>query len=244
MSTIRLLDSDCPTQQQDSLEILKDLAQNMRGILFGVIDVQNCKVLATQKIDLRTILQSVFRDVRSLVKNKNIKFQLKWSNTISKTYGLGNYIFEVLFDILSNAIESTEKGTITLSAANSTVGFVRIAIEDKGMVNKIALPPSRWLIEMMGGTFENAVLVEGRSARCVIELPVWGVGYQLEKPREFSIEDIIAQGIGPPLKAQLLLLEELSENCPERYQPKLEATIASVERELYVLNQFLLPKVI
>lgn len=134
------LAEDLSKVAREDVENINSASNNLLEIIDGVLDISKVESGVLEKNEKEYDVPKLFKDITSITKKridkKNIKLKLNIdSNIPTRLFGDGGKIRQVLLNILNNAVQYTEKGTITINAKGeikkSNVDLI-ISVEDTG----------------------------------------------------------------------------------------------------------------
>lgn len=134
------LSEEIPKEAREDIENINSASNNLLEIIDGLLDISKVESGTLEKREREYNVPKLFKDLVSItlerIGKKNIKLNLNVNPEIpSKLFGDDVKIRQILLSILNNAVEYTDKGSITISAKaekkQSNVNLT-ISIEDTG----------------------------------------------------------------------------------------------------------------
>ena len=123
-------------EQKDVLRIAKGNIDRLGRLINNVLDFQKIEAgkmeLDIQGNDLSEILREVHQSMSILSKRKGLDLRIELEEGLPKVRFDRDKIAQVLTNLISNSINNTEKGVVTL-AAKMENGEVRISVRDTGI---------------------------------------------------------------------------------------------------------------
>ena len=198
-----VLDDLCENREEEKT-LLRDALNSSKSLLFlinNMLDLAKIEAgkvdLYLEKLDLREILDEVTSLLSIQARQKKLYLQDK-SRVIPPVYADRGKVWQILNNLLGNAIKFTEHGGIEVEARPCGRDFVEIEIKDTGvgvapeqqehifeqfaqadrnyirkqMGTGLGLVISRNLVEMMGGTIRFESAGEGEGSQIAFTLPV------------------------------------------------------------------------
>jgi len=167
-------------EQKKQLNMVRRSSQSLLALINDVLDISKIEAgqlhVASEKIDLRQIIEKVEQSTRPLADVKGLELGFDISPEIKTITGDARRVEQVLLNLLSNAIKFTEKGSVRivgeLDECNVIVKVMDTGIgikdEDMGTIFKsfrqidsgltrkydgtgLGLSISKKLVELMGG---------------------------------------------------------------------------------------------
>jgi signal transduction histidine kinase len=167
-------------EQKKQLNMVRRSSQHLLALINDVLDISKIEAgqlqVASEKIDLRQIIEKVEQSTRPLADGKGLELGLDLSPEINTVTGDSRRVEQILLNLLSNAIKFTEKGSVRivgeLDESNIIVKVMDTGIgikdEDMGTIFKsfrqidsgltrkydgtgLGLSISKKLVELMGG---------------------------------------------------------------------------------------------
>ncbi|MHC8517797.1 hybrid sensor histidine kinase/response regulator [Sporosarcina sp. ITBMC105] len=123
-------------ESKSNLETLISVSKRMSSILNDLLDVQRLKEgrvnLQVTDVDLSAVVAGAVDTVRFMTKGKQITFAIHISEQFPYVRADENRLFQVLFNLLHNAVKFTEHGEIIITAKMEGAMAV-IRIQDPGI---------------------------------------------------------------------------------------------------------------
>lgn len=135
------LNEELPKKAKDDIENINSASNNLLEIIDDILDISKVESGVLEKKEKEYNIVKLFKDLSTITKErigkKNIKLELNIDKNIpSKLYGDSGKIRQILLNILNNAVEYTEKGTISLSIYSKVNGQnaeLAISVSDTGI---------------------------------------------------------------------------------------------------------------
>jgi len=199
-----VLDDLCEDREEEKA-LLKDALNSSKNLLFLINNMLDLAKIEAGKLDIlleKVTLKDILDEVASLLsiqaRQKNLYFRHK-SDDVPPVYGDRGKVWQVLNNLLGNAIKFTEKGGIEIRSRPHGSDFVEIEIKDTGigvpkdqqkhiferfvqadksytrkqMGTGLGLVISKSLVEMMGGTIRLKSEGEGKGSQVSFTLPAY-----------------------------------------------------------------------
>ena len=131
LGMLSLLDkTQLDPQQQDLIETTKNSAEHLLRLLNDILEVSALEAgqlnIHSEPVDMAALLQDVFRLMRCMADQKNLAFYLEGDvHTPQWVATAPTRVRQILYKLLSNAIQYTESGSIHIEA--------RVKLHDKRM---------------------------------------------------------------------------------------------------------------
>ena len=123
-------------KQKEELQVILAVSRRLSSLIRDIIDIEKIKrneiQLNLAPLDIQSATAAVVDVFRHLIQRKNIEIIIRISEELSPIFANENRLWQVLFNLIGNAIKFTERGTVTLSASEDDQ-FVKIMIEDTGL---------------------------------------------------------------------------------------------------------------
>lgn len=123
-------------KQKEELQVILAVSRRLSSLIKDIIDFEKIKRNEIQldfaPIDIKSAATVVVDVFEHLIQSKNIDILNNIPEELSPVFADENRLWQVLFNLIGNAIKFTERGTVTLSAAEDDK-FVKITIEDTGI---------------------------------------------------------------------------------------------------------------
>jgi signal transduction histidine kinase len=167
-------------EQKKQLNMVRRSSQHLLALINDVLDISKIEAgqlqVASEKIDLRQIIEKVEQSTRPLADGKGLELELDLSPEINTVTGDSRRVEQILLNLLSNAIKFTEKGSVRIvgeldessiivKVMDTGIGIKDEDMEtvfksfrqiDSGLTRKydgtgLGLSISKKLVELMGG---------------------------------------------------------------------------------------------
>lgn len=136
MTQIMLRDPAMPAQTRDRLGIVHGAGMTMRALVDDILDVAKMETgnLSVELVatDLHALLKDVTRMWEEQARGKGLEFRLEVGEAPLWVETDAGRLRQLLFNLLSNALKFTEKGTVAVKAG-AAEGRLRIAVSDSGI---------------------------------------------------------------------------------------------------------------
>ncbi|PJI90698.1 tetratricopeptide repeat protein [Sphingomonas koreensis] len=136
MTQIMLRDPTVPAQTRDRLGIVHGAGMTMRALVDDILDVAKMETgnltVELAAADLHAMLRDVTRMWEEQARGKGLDFKLETEGAPAWVETDAGRLRQMLFNLLSNALKFTEKGTVAVKAF-ATDGRLRIAVSDSGI---------------------------------------------------------------------------------------------------------------
>lgn len=126
-SIISLLQERSDEQEKKLLTSLRFSSRNLMRIINDILDFSK---LESNKMDLekhpvkfKEVLHNIHQTYVSLAEDKGIQLELKIADTVACSYEIDETkLFQIIGNLVSNAIKFTEKGSVEISVNTITIG--------------------------------------------------------------------------------------------------------------------------
>ena len=136
MTQIMLRDPTVPAQTRDRLGIVHGAGMTMRALVDDILDVAKMETgnltVELAPADLHAMLRDVTRMWEEQARGKGLDFKLETEDAPVWVETDAGRLRQMLFNLLSNALKFTEKGTVAVRASAAD-GRLRIAVVDSGI---------------------------------------------------------------------------------------------------------------
>jgi len=136
MTQIMLRDPTVPAQTRDRLGIVHGAGMTMRALVDDILDVAKMETgnltVELAAADLHAMLRDVTRMWEEQARGKGLDFKLETQDAPAWVQTDAGRLRQMLFNLLSNALKFTEKGTVAVKAS-AAGGRLRIAVSDSGI---------------------------------------------------------------------------------------------------------------
>ena len=106
------------TQKQD-LALIHSSGQSLLKMINDILDYSQIEAgiiqMEKSKVDIETLISSLMKDVEELIKDKVLEFRINIENNLPEFICDRTRIYQVIINLISNAIKNTEFGKITLT---------------------------------------------------------------------------------------------------------------------------------
>jgi len=199
-----VLDDLCESREEEK-GLLRDALNSSKNLLFlinGMLDLAKIEAGKVdsffEKLSLKEILEEVTSLLSIEARQKNLYFRFR-SEDVPPVYADRGKVWQVLNNLLGNAIKFTEHGGIEVMVRRQGEDFVEIEVKDTGigvpvehqehiferfvqadknhrrrrMGTGLGLVISKNLVEMMGGKIRLESGGEGKGSQVFFTLPVY-----------------------------------------------------------------------
>ncbi|WP_294060897.1 ATP-binding protein [Sphingomonas sp.] len=159
MTQVMLSDSGLDPRVRDRIGVVHGAGVTMRSLVDDILDVAKMETgnltVDAAPLDLRETMREVTRLWEEQARAKGLGFTLDLDRAPHWIVSDAGRLRQVVFNLLSNAIKFTEKGAITVTAAEEG-GRLRLVVQDSG----IGIPASKF-----GEIFESFRQVDAGTTR-------------------------------------------------------------------------------
>ena len=125
-SQILVRDSDLTPRQLKSIKIVNQSGQHLLALINDILDLSRLNAhkleLKSDELNLATFLHNIATIFELRAENKGLELAINLSDNIPAVVNADETrLRQVLFNLLSNALKFTQRGTISLSVTSSTV---------------------------------------------------------------------------------------------------------------------------
>jgi len=136
MTQIMLRDPSMSAQTRDRLGIVHGAGMTMRALVDDILDVAKMETgnlsVELAATDLHALLKDVTRMWEEQARGKGLEFKLETGDAPLWVETDAGRLRQLLFNLLSNALKFTEKGSVGVKA-DAADGRLRIAVSDSGI---------------------------------------------------------------------------------------------------------------
>ena len=140
MAQVMLADRTLTATLRDRVEVVHEAGETMRTLVDDILDVAKMETgklsVASGTVELKALLHQVTQLWRLQAEAKGVILETRVDDCPTKIEGDPGRIRQIIFNLMSNAMKFTERGTISVSAtAALTAGGdrVRISVADTGI---------------------------------------------------------------------------------------------------------------
>jgi len=123
-------------KQKEEIQVILAVSRRLSSLIRDIIDNEKIKrneiQLDPAPLDLKSVTAVVVDVFKHLIQSQNIQILIDIPEGLSPVFADENRLFQVLFNLIGNAIKFTERGNVTLSALEDEQ-FVKFMIEDTGL---------------------------------------------------------------------------------------------------------------
>ncbi|EGW38736.1 ABC transporter substrate binding protein [Desulfosporosinus sp. OT] len=123
-------------KQKEELQVILAVSRRLSSLIRDIIDIEKIKrndiQLNPVPTDIKSAIAMVVDVFRHLIQSEKIEIIINIPEGISPVLTDETRFWQVLFNLIGNAIKFTERGNVTVSAAEDDQ-FVKIIIEDTGL---------------------------------------------------------------------------------------------------------------
>jgi CheY-like chemotaxis protein/CHASE3 domain sensor protein len=165
------------SDQVESSEIIYNSGQDLLILINEVLDLSKIEAgkmeINTERINIKTFIDSVLRDFRAQAEHKKLKLTATYEQGVPDAMVTDpQRLSQILKNLLSNALKFTEKGSVTLTVGKHDDKTIRMDVTDTG----IGIPDEKQII-----VFEAFQQVDGGTSR-----KYGGTGLGLSISRELA----------------------------------------------------------
>lgn len=142
------------------VEMITDIHESSKrliGIVNDFLDISRLEqkkiVFAKEKINVSDVVEETVRNLTDVARERNNSFVFIPSEPRPLVLGDRTRISQIIFNLLGNAINYTEKGTISISVNAYETNFVKVSVTDTGM--GIAQENQKFLFQKFQQAAEN-----------------------------------------------------------------------------------------
>ncbi len=136
-----VLSEELPKNVREDIESINSASNNLLDIIDGLLDIKELENGTLKLEEKEYSVAKLFKDLSTITKErigkKNIQFQLDIAQNLpTKLFGDSGKIRQVLLNILENAVQYTEEGSISVSATfkkERSTALLSISVKDTGM---------------------------------------------------------------------------------------------------------------
>ncbi len=125
-----------PEDYRRYLEMMKNSGEALLEIVDHILDLTKYQSglvhLNIRKIDLKNLIDEVYREMRPQIESRQCTFDLNWPELTPGVYGDEVELKHLIKDLISNAIKFTSQGIISISSEKSGE-MLRICVQDNGI---------------------------------------------------------------------------------------------------------------
>lgn len=122
-------------RQRESLDLIRLSAGRLNGLVTSILDFSKLRAgradLFIDDVALGEVITSVISLLEASARGKDIEFRTD-IGPLPKIRADRNRIYQVLINLVGNAIKFTERGTVTVRASLAGTDMVRVEVEDTG----------------------------------------------------------------------------------------------------------------
>lgn len=134
------LDGDLTEQQTADLERVVQAADNLLGLINGLLDLAKIEAgkmeLNVEEVDLPVVIDDVIELIRPSADAKSLSLRAEVVGTLPTAWADRARIRQVLVNLMANAVKFTEHGGVTIRAS-VVDGWITLAVTDTG----VGIPP-------------------------------------------------------------------------------------------------------
>lgn len=125
-------------RQQEPLSSVRRNAASLLSLINNLLDLSKIEAgkveVNLEEFDLEELLQEVFENVKPLLHDKAVEVHWRLARPLSPLWSDPQRVRQIFLNLFSNAIKFTDRGSITISAANQSMprGIV-LSVEDTGI---------------------------------------------------------------------------------------------------------------
>lgn len=137
MTQVMLADSALSAATRDRLGVVHGAGVTMKALVDDILDVAKMETgnltIESVPVDLHKTLGDVSRLWEEQARAKGVAFKIEIDQCPQMITGDAARLRQIVFNLLSNALKFTEKGSIELRAQQSAEGLLQIAVHDTGI---------------------------------------------------------------------------------------------------------------
>jgi signal transduction histidine kinase/HAMP domain-containing protein len=130
------LDGDLTEQQIADLQRVSQAADNLLGLINGLLDLAKIEAgkmeLNAEEVDTRTVIEEVIELIRPQADAKGLALEMDVPLAMPAAFGDRARIRQVLVNLAANAVKFTERGSVTVAAAQAD-GWITLSVTDTGV---------------------------------------------------------------------------------------------------------------
>jgi signal transduction histidine kinase len=123
-------------KQKGLLELIQRNAGKLLHLINNFLDFSKLQAsrieFVIEENDINELIQEIYQEMKPLVEGKGLVFTLELSESLPRIQFDRDRIAQVLINLVSNAVDYTEKGRITITTQQDREG-IRVAVSDTGM---------------------------------------------------------------------------------------------------------------
>ncbi|MDC4206742.1 MAG: GAF domain-containing protein [Candidatus Manganitrophus sp.] len=125
-------------RQREPLSSVRRNAASLLSLINNLLDLSKIEAgkveVNLEEFDLEDLLQEVFENVKPLLHDKAVEVHWRLARPLSPLWSDPQRVRQIFLNLFSNAIKFTDRGSITISAANQSMprGIV-LSVEDTGI---------------------------------------------------------------------------------------------------------------
>lgn len=131
-----LIDEEQRKIQREWLDGVSRNASELLDLINNILDLSKMESgkmpLSLEPIDLKRVLPGLLQNIRSLIKDKEVRIELKAKEDLRVIQSDLLTLRQIVLNLLSNAIKFTERGAITVSVLDAERG-VLLTVQDTGI---------------------------------------------------------------------------------------------------------------
>ncbi len=133
----RLTDNALNPEQQRSLDILSMSIERLSRLSKNLLDLASMDAglvtLRIQEVDVAGLFHEARTMFSSAAREKGLEVRLEVPEGLRPASGDPSRLSQVLYNLVSNAVKYTDRGTITMSARDLSDGMIEISVSDTGI---------------------------------------------------------------------------------------------------------------
>jgi signal transduction histidine kinase/DNA-binding response OmpR family regulator/HAMP domain-containing protein len=132
------------SEENKYLEIIERNGKNLLTLINDILDLSKIEAgkleIALQTFSINSIIQNIKENLSSIAKEKEIKIYLELADNLPKIESDPEKVYQILQNVIDNAVKFTQKGSVTISADTDENQMV-IKVIDTGIgVSQEELP--------------------------------------------------------------------------------------------------------
>ncbi|OLC52556.1 MAG: hypothetical protein AUH85_16785 [Chloroflexi bacterium 13_1_40CM_4_68_4] len=130
------LDGDLTEQQIADLQRVGQAADNLLSLINGLLDLAKIEAgkmeLNAEEVDMRVVIEEVIELIRPQADAKGLALEMDVPLVMPAAFADRARVRQVLVNLAANAVKFTERGSVTVAAAQAD-GWITMAVTDTGV---------------------------------------------------------------------------------------------------------------
>lgn len=119
------------SEENKYLEIIERNGKNLLTLINDILDLSKIEAgkleIVLQTFSINSIIQNIKENLFSIAKEKEIKIYLELANNLPKIESDPEKVYQILQNVIGNAVKFTQKGSVTISAdANENQMVIKV----------------------------------------------------------------------------------------------------------------------